>query len=230
MAKITVDFYSLHWNNIDERILENHKKIMKFFDIPMNYHNLDRVSHGHWMQWVVENSEADVVVFFEPDCIPLNKKYLEYITYCYQYNTFIGIAQVSNHIPPKSHIYAGPGFYCISKNAFNTLKKPNFCETARSDVAEEVSYKAENIGLKYRALMPTYFEKEPEEGVWPLSNLGYYGIGTVYDNSVYHLFQSRYAQNIKMFINRCEQILNNTFTTEGMYNTTLFNYQGKIVS
>ena len=229
MDNITVEFYSLHWNNIDNRILENHKKIMKFFEIPMNYHNLDKVSHGHWMQWVIKKSDADVILFFEPDCIPLNNNFINYIRYCHKYKTFIGIGQVSNHIPPKSHIYAGPGFFCISKTAFNNLGEPNFCETHRSDVAEEVSYRAENIGLKYRALMPTYFEREPEEGLWPLGNLGFYGIGTVYDNSIYHLFQSRLSKNIDLFVEKCEKVLTNSLNFNNFYSATTFEYTGNVV-
>lgn len=226
---IKVDYYSLYWNNVDTKMLEAHSKVMDFFEIPMNYHNFDRMNHGEWLQEVLRRTEADVTVIIEPDCIPLNKNFLEYIKYSYLNGSFVGIAQSSNHLEPKTHIYAGTGFYCMSKNAYSLLGQPSFKESHRGDTSEEVCYKAEEIGLRYRSLMPTYFEKEPVEGIWPLSSVGYYGIGTVYANSIYHLFQARYAQNIKMFINRCEQILDNTFSTEGMYDATLFNYTGKIV-
>ena len=78
--------------------------------------------------------------------------------------------------------------------------------------------------------MPTYFEKGSSEGVWPLGSLGYYGIGTVFDNSIYHLYQSRMAENIELFVSRCKQVIDNTFTTEGFHTSTTFNYKGKIVS
>lgn len=217
-----VEFASLHWDNVDQGMLAAHKKVMAHFNIPMNYHNLHGFNHGNWMQWVINNSESDIIVVMEPDCIPLNKNFIEYIKYAHRHETFVGIAQVSNHIPPKSHIYAAPGFYAISKKAYDKLGRPGFTETRRSDTAEEISYLAEERGMKYRALMPTYFEKPSSEGLWPLSNLGYYGIGTVFDNSIYHLYQSRMAENIEMFVKRCDEVINSTFTTEHFTPATTF--------
>ena len=217
-----IEFNSLHWNNVDKDMLSAHQRVMDYFKIPMNYDNRDGHNHGMWMQWVINNSSSDVIVFMEPDCIPLNKNYLEYIKYAYRNETFVGIAQVSNHIPPKSHIYAAPGFYAISKKAYEKLGRPSFTETRRSDTAEEICYMAEEKGMKYRALMPTYFEKPSLEGIWPLSNLGYYGIGTVFDNSIYHLYQSRMAENIEMFVKRCDKVVRDEFTTEFFTSATTF--------
>lgn len=227
--EISIEVHCLYWNNINKDMLYWHKEVMNFFNLKVNYHNLNEVNPGNWMHSVLKVSVSDVVMFFEPDCIPLNNNYLTYATYSYLNDSFVGIGQVSNHIPPKSHIYAGPGFYCMSKKAFNILGEPKFSETYRSDVAEEVSYKAESIGLRYRALLPNYFEKEPREGLWSLSNLGYYGIGTVYDNSIYHLFQARFAQNIELFIERCKNVLDSTFSTKNMISSSVFNYYGKVV-
>jgi hypothetical protein len=217
-----IEFASLHWNNVDSEMLAAHKRVMEYFNIPMNYHNRTGVNHGMWMQWVINNSESDVIVVMEPDCIPLNKNFIDYIKYAYRHETFVGIAQVSNHIPPRSHIYAAPGFYAISKKAYDKLDRPSFTETRRSDTAEEISYLAEERSMKYRALMPTYFEKPSSEGLWPLSNLGYYGIGTVFDNSIYHLYQSRMAENIDMFVKRCDEVINGTFTTKQFTPATTF--------
>ena len=154
--------------------------------------------------------------------IHCNKNLFDYIKYAYKNETFVGIAQVSNHIPPKSHIYAAPGFYAISKSAYIKLGNPSFTETRRSDTAEEICYMAEGRDMKYRALIPTYFEKPSSEGLWPLSNLGYYGIGTVFDNSIYHLYQSRMAENVDMFIKRCDQVIKNKFTTKNFTPATTF--------
>ena len=217
-----VEFNSLHWNNVDKDMLAAHHRVMDYFKIPMNYDNRDGHNHGMWMQWVINNSTSDVIVFMEPDCIPLNNNLFGYIKFAHRNETLVGIAQVSNHIPPKSHIYAAPGFYAISRKAYNELGRPSFTETLRSDTAEEICYIAENKGLKYRALMPTYFEKPSSEGLWPLSNLGYYGIGTVFENSIYHLYQSRKSENIELFVKRCDEVVNGTFTTKQFTSATTF--------
>ena len=217
-----VEFNSLHWNNVNKDMLLAHQRVMNHFKIPMNYDNRDGHNHGMWMQWVINNSSSDVIVFMEPDCIPLNNNLFGYIKFAHRNETLVGIAQVSNHIPPKSHIYAAPGFYAISRKAYNELGRPSFTETLRSDTAEEICYIAENKGLKYRALMPTYFEKPSSEGLWPLSNLGYYGIGTVFENSIYHLYQSRKSENIELFVKRCDEVVNGTFTTKQFTSATTF--------
>lgn len=219
-----VEFHSLHWSNVDVEMIRSHKRVMDHFQIPMNYHHLNGTSHGVWLDNIVSNAGSDVVVVFEPDCIPLNKNFFNYIKYAQKNNTFVGIAQVSNHIPPRSHIYAAPGFFCIRTSIYNQLGKPSFSETKRSDVGEELCYIAEEKNVRYRALMPTHFEKESSEGLWCLSNLGYYGIGTVFDDSIYHLYQSRMAENIELFKKRCEEVINGVFTTSNFNKATIFNY------
>jgi hypothetical protein len=219
---VKVEFNSLHWDNVDKDMLTAHQRVMDHFSIPMNYDNRDGHNHGMWMQWVINNSKSDVIVFMEPDCIPLNHMLFEYIKYAYYNETFVGIAQVSNHIHPKSHIYAAPGFYAMSKKAYDKLGRPSFTETMRSDTAEEICYLAESKGIKYRALMPTYFEKQSSEGYWALSNIGYYGIGTVFNNSIYHLYQSRMAENIELFTKRCKEVIDGTFDPSRFIPATTF--------
>jgi hypothetical protein len=96
-------------------------------------------------------------------------------------------------------------------------------------VAENISYLAEKTGIRYRTLYPTYFERVPREGIWPLSSYGYYGIGTVFHNSVYHLFQSRMAENIELFVKRCDEVLQNTFSTQGFRSCTDFEKLDNVV-
>ena len=217
-----VEFNSLHWDNVDKEMLSAHKRVMEHFQIPVNYHGIN-MNHGMWMQRVIQQSESDVIVFVEPDWIPINKqRLLNIIKYVRLYNTFVGIAQVSNHIPPKSHIYAAPGFFAITKAIYKRLGEPSFTETRRSDTAEELCYIAEENGVQYRALMPTFFEKPSSEGAWRLSCLGYYGIGTVFDDTVYHLYQSRKAENIELFVRRCDEVIAGTLDTSKFISATTF--------
>lgn len=100
---------------------------------------------------------------------------------------------------------------------------------SKADVAENLCYIAEQKGVRYRSLFPTCFEKEPQEGVWPLSSYGHYGIGTVFSDSVYHLFQSRLQSNIELFIKRCEDVLKNEFNTSNFIPSTTFDHIKNIV-
>ena len=48
---------------------------------------------------------------------------------------------------------------------------------------------------------------------------GYFGIGTIFDNSIYHLYQGRYNTNVELFEKRCQEIIDGTFNLEGAHNS-----------
>lgn len=209
-------------------MMDAHKKVIEHFDLDVNYYK-QNIPHGKWMDYVCKESKSDVIGFFDGDCVPLSlKAVFKAIKYVKENDSFLGIAQASNHIHPKSHIYAAPAFFFVTKSCWERINT-SFTETHRSDVAEEFCYTAEDMGIRYRCLYPTHFEGEPVEGVWPLSNYGYYGIGTVFGDSCYHLYQGRMGNNLEKFITRCEQIVAGGFSTSGFYNAT-DEYNGRKVS
>lgn len=223
-----IEFNTLYWNNTPEKIIESHKKVTDHFGIPVNYYP-ENTNHGLWMDRICRQSTSDIIGFFDSDCVPLSyDKIMECVAYVKRSKSFLGVAQVSNHIPPKSHIYAAPAFYLIHKQCWEQLQT-SFTETRRSDVGEELTYNAEAKGIRYRCLYPDTFESEPTEGLWPLGNYGYYGIGTTFAGTVYHLYQARMGQNIDLFEKRCEEIVNETFDNRFHNSSVTFNYKGNIV-
>jgi len=224
-----LELNTLYWDNVDPRIIESHKKVTSHFGIDVNYH-IENTRHGLWMDRVMRNSTSDVVGFLDGDCVPLSKQaVLDAAKFAGINNTFIGIAQVSNHIPPKTHIYAAPAFFFTSRSIWGRINT-SFSESTRGDVAEEYSYKAEFANIKYRCIYPEYFEKEPDEGLWSLSNYGYYGIGTTFGQTCYHLYQGRNNANVELFVKRCQEIIDGTFSNEGMIPSRTLNYKGNIVT
>lgn len=223
-----LELNTLYWNNNDPRIADSHKKVIEHLSLDVNYH-IENTRHGLWMDRIMENSTSDVVGFLDGDCVPLSRQaVIEAATYAALNESFIGIAQASNHIPPKSHIYAAPAFFFTSRKAWQLIKT-SFSESSRGDVAEEYCYKAEQLNIKYRCIYPDYFEKESDEGLWPLGNYGYYGIGTTFGQSCYHLYQSRKNSNVELFVKRCQDIIDGTFSNEGNTPSKILNYKGKIV-
>lgn len=195
----------LAWDNVDDRIIEAQRSVLDHFGIEYTLHR-ENVDHGSWMNLIMDSSENDVVGFLDVDCVPMNNQIVDAAkTYCEKNNSFIGIAQVSNHIPPASHIYAAPAFFFINAQCWHDLGKPTFCATENSDVAENVSYVAEAKGKPYRALYPV----KCREPLWRLGNYGMYGIGTEFIGGIFHLYQSRLAENVKMFERVCEEIVAN---------------------
>ena len=57
---------------------------------------------------------------------------------------------------------------------------------------------------------------------------GYYGIGTLFGDKIYHLYQGRVGVNVELFKNRCNQILEGHFDKSQMY-SSLREFNGKVV-
>jgi hypothetical protein len=229
----TLEIHTLSWPDNDPKMVAAHKAVTKYLELPVIYTE-QKVMHGAWMNHILENSTADVLGFFDSDCVPTNKDIVMYAAnYALAHQSFIGIAQASNHIAPKSHIFAAPAFYFIYREAWTRIGKPSFLETfpqgGRSDVAEEVSYRAEERGLRYKALYPTHFEREPVEGAWHLGNYGIYGVGSHFEGGVYHLYQGRFGNNSDLFVQRCADIVEGKFSTDGMISSKDLNYGGRVV-
>lgn len=225
-----IEFHSFHWDNFSPKILEMHARVMHHFNIDIKY-TQKNIPHGEWLDWVLKNAKSKVVAIIEPDLIPLNREIIDNaLEYVIAENSFLGCAQVSNHIAPATHIYAAPSFFFITTDCYKKLGSPSFKSIpSKADVAENLCYIAEQKGVRYRTLFPTCFEKEPQEGVWPLSSYGHYGIGTVFSDRVYHLFQSRLQSNVDLFIKRCEEVLKGEFTTSNFISSTSFEKLHKVV-
>lgn len=223
---MNISVHTLHWDNADPRIVTAHKKVFDSFNIPVIYtsQNLD---HGSWLSAICKNSTADVAVFFDIDCVPLSRKAIfDCAEYARKNKTFIGTAQAANHLHPYIHTYASPAFMAMSLNGYKELGEPYFNATEALDVAENVSYVAYFKKHRYRCLYPTLFDLKPNAD-WALTNYGRYGIGTLFSDKVYHLYQGRYAHRfpemLDLFERRCDQIVEGKFTTDGMHSCTDLN-------
>lgn len=218
---MNVEFHSLYWDNVDINLVNAHKQVMKHFNIDMNYSAIN-MNHGQWLDKILANATADVVAIIEPDCIPLNRECIDRFTkYAYENDSFVGLAQVSNHMAPALHIYAAPAMFIISVRGYNKMGRPSFADNEYYDAAELVSYCAESMGVLYKCLIPRFFEKIPTSGkVWRLGSIAVYGIGTVYDDCIYHLFESRKALNVELFVNRCKEVISGEFSTAGFLSSS----------
>ena len=223
-----ISLNTLYFPNSNPDFISAAKSVHRHFGLDVNYHE-HAVRHGSWMDHVMYTSTADVVGFLDIDCIPLTANAVkDMIKFVAKNKSIAGCAQATNHIPPMSHIFVAPCCFFIWRPLWEALGRPSFTETNRSDVCQEVCYIAEANGVRMKALYPSFFEREPEEGVWRLHNYGLYGVGTTFQNQFYHLYQSRFQSNVDLFIQRCNEVVDGTFTTDGMFESTDFNFQGRI--
>jgi hypothetical protein len=213
-----IAIHTLCCDNVAPSVLAAHQSVTEHFTLPMRYYR-ENTYHGAWMDRVIAAADEDVVGFFDVDAVPTNA---EIVTTAAEYavtrRTFIGNAQTSNHLD-RWHVFAAPSFFFISRAAWLTMQRPSFQDTHNCDVAQNISRTAERFGLDYRCLYPTHWERPTTEGVWKLSNYGHFAVGTHYHGGVYHLYQSRFNLNVALFVTRCAEITNGTFTTDGMHST-----------
>ena len=225
---MNVEIHTLAWPNTHVDMLKSHSDVCRHLGLEVGY-SIQQTPHGQWMDNILANSASDVVGFLDIDCVPTNRQVVDdAIAWAAENKSFVGIAQVSNHIPPRSHIFASPAFFFIWRKTWKAMQRPTFSETPNSDIAENVSYAAEISGIRYKTLYPTHWTAEPVEGhAWRLHTYGLYGVGTHFEEGVYHLFQGRIERNIQMFVNRCDDIIKGKFSTEHMMDSR-HPYHGKI--
>lgn len=211
-------FHTLAWPNVAQRMLECHDDVAKHWGLNVEYH-LRRVPHGEWMDWVCANlfsSGEKIVCFLEVDALPTNKNI---VGDCYDWvertRGVLGIAQTANHLDP-THVYAGPAFYMIHKDAWN-YAGVSFSETRSCDVAQLVTRQCEGKRIPVRCLYPSHYLMLPENERWYLGNYGMYGRGTYYRAGLFHLFQGRLNNSVNVFADICEKIVDNKFTTKGWH-------------
>jgi len=214
---MNVEIHTLAWPNTDSKLVKAHSDVCKHLGIDVVY-TMGMLPHGAWMSEIMSNSKADVVGFLDIDCIPTNKQVVDSsVSYCEETKSFVGIAQASNHIKPCSHIFAAPAFFFMWRETWEALQRPTFSEVPDlADVAENVSYAAEMAGIRYKTLYPTHYTKDADEGPWHLHTYGKYGIGTHFENGVYHLYQARMNNNVELFVSAADSIINGTFSTDNM--------------
>ena len=202
--KITI--HSLRWTDNNPLIIENQKKILDHFGLPLTVTE-ENIQHGKWIDRTLNTEDSDIFVFMDSDCIPLSydavKESIDHCTNGY----LVGNAQVTNCIKAKHDIFCAPSFLVISKDYYNSIGKPSAVNNYRSDIAQEFTRASVEREKRLKMYFPTTFQSVPSGGIWRLSGYGYYGIGTIYDNKTYHLYQTRFKKNVDLFVETCNLVI-----------------------
>lgn len=224
---IQVVFYG---ENRDSEITEWHKKVMQHWGRPVNYVYFPFESgyqHGQGIDWFINQTYdyTDNYIFWDMDCIPLRKDYLE-IAYdkIKDGETLYGQIQQSNHLKnimdtDCNHPYIGACGMFLSKKLYEKLGKPSFTSDNKHwDTAELLTYKCEELGYTVAGIWPKKCEgmtddeciKVDTEIQYKKSKVGCFkfGMGTTYGNSQYHAMCQNVPRSKELFINKCKEILN----------------------
>jgi hypothetical protein len=218
--------------NIDPKILQAQQQIVSKFN-PSNiayYPVLSDAPPGYTMDKLVDMLEArghDAIMFLDIDCVPLNNIALDYFFKQAYTGKVIGDAQRSNHIENNQHVFAAPHNVTFTIETYRKCGSPSFLPNYRGDVAEELTFKAEEGNIPVEIIMPLRYdappirmEWEPKDAppYWDLADgMPKYGIGTTFgweDESgsvqdlFWHMYQSFYPGQNERFIKKCEELMN----------------------
>lgn len=191
---------SFHNGNVSDELIDAQASVFEYFGLDILQVQTE-MSHGAAIDWFIRNHPWNEVAIFDIDCIPLHKHVLSDARKIVREGALYGIAQSANHLSGK--LYVGAPFICFSRDTIRDLGWPSFMESKTEDVAGEVTRAAERIGKEVRMLWPTHVEVEK----WSLADKGTFGLGTTYQDTVYHAFESRFNhESTSRFIHKCNLI------------------------
>ena len=221
MKGLRMRVHTLAWPDVDTRMVNAHESVVRHFGLTASYYRV-HMPHGEWMDKVCKDefeTGAEVVCFLEIDCVPTCETIMaRAYRWTKENRGILGIAQSANHLDPH-HIYAGPAFYMVHREAWQKVGV-TFSEQPDCDVAQFFTKVAEGLDLPIRAIYPTHYLYPADEGRWSLGNYGYFGRGTHYNGGVFHMFQGRTNNAINTFVDVCDKIVTAHFSTGGWYEST----------
>lgn len=218
---------SLFMKNINPESVRLQTEVVKKFNKSNIQHYPILTDHnpGYSMDLatqMLQKKGHDAIMFLDIDALPLNDNAIDYFFERAYAGVIIGSAQRSGHIQNDEHLFCAPHNVTFTFENFDKCNKPSFLPTYRGDVAEELTFRAEENGIEVELLMPIKFDAPPIRMDWepkdapPYWDLGKdkprYGIGTTFGNNgeemYWHMFQSFYPGQHERFVKKCEEILN----------------------
>ena len=218
---------TIFMKNIDPVLLDHQKRVVAKFNksnIP-HYHILTEAPPGYTMDKLIDMLEErshDAIMFLDIDAVPLNDSVIDHFFEQAYAGKVIGSAQRSNHIENKQHVFAAPHNVTFTIETYRKCKNPSFNPNYRGDVAEELTFAAEENNIPVEILMPLRYDAppirmdwEPKDAppYWDLADgMPKYGIGTTFgtegNEMFWHMYQSFHPGQNERFIKKCEELLN----------------------
>ena len=224
-------------------VMEWQQKVFNNFKFPINYvyNNFNYFDFGQALDSFTTATKdfVDYWVHFDIDAIPLYENVLQEIyDKIKDKKSLWGCASQSNHIfvnGTKQHAYCNSSTFGLAIDFYKKLGSPSFRHTNRGDMAEEITWKAQELGYTICLVYPQGYDGvTPEEAnqykIAPYSDLdnGFkFGMGTNYANMIYHATMQIVPRSTDLFIQKCQEtIKNNTIN----YKEILVDYLQRLPS
>jgi len=199
---VVVSFYM---PNIARRVIAAQRQALKRFvpdDVAIEQIRTLR-NHGDALTRFMRETRYRTVLFLDIDCIPIRPGAIEGLLTMAEQGHLAGAAFRANHRDNGQHIYAGPFCLAVTREVYQRLGNTDFAPSRRGDVAEELTFAAEKVGVPIDLLWPV----SSDDSIWALTGGKRYGHGTTYDGGFWHAFQIRLRKHQTEFVERCAAFL-----------------------
>jgi len=200
---------SFYRDNIPKEAVDLQRAVFAKFgyklrQIKFSVNDITRGFHGEAIQnFLFSCDKRDCALIFDVDAIPLSRYSIPSLAQNALCGRVCGTAQQSNFLH-ADHPYASPAFFGITIDTFYKLGG-KCAQTQRSDAVEELTWKAQEIGIPVSLFWPHSSETKK----WKLGLIQWYGIGTTYASRgfpiAYHQFEARVSTD--NFVCKCKEIL-----------------------
>jgi hypothetical protein len=215
-----IEAVSVYMDNIPKEMREAQMAVWEHFYPSMMSHHHTYLSHGRTLDKLLEYTTADILVIADIDAIPLNAFVVHQMAQYASHDGISGNAQSTSHKGDYNHVFVAPSFMAIDVAKYRAIGSPSFEQTARADVAQEVTIAFERAGYQPKFLYPIHFEQSPvpvtlpngivsDPPFWITANRPY-GLNTTFSFNhkphSFHGFQSSHDQHNR-FIEKCGEVL-----------------------
>jgi hypothetical protein len=198
----SIGIYSCAKNNISMEVVDLQRRVFSLYGLSIQQDIVD-CSHGDYLNQVLNSTTKDYVIFFDIDCIPLSADFYPIIKSDMENGLLSGAIGCANHLNPHE-VYVHPCFMGFSMQLYNTCGRPDLRNTHIHDTAQSFTKQCidANQSVKYWEI------SDGGDGAWNMSPRNIrFGHGTVYENMIYHQYESRIEQYQHAFIKKCKSIL-----------------------
>jgi hypothetical protein len=206
MKKSPLRIFAFYKSNVNPRVPQYQQAVFRKFGQKIEYITNEDFEHGDFLNYACRNiKDTDFLVFFDVDCIPVQRNWLDKLLIDLQEpNSLVGAAQTANHLQDGKNIYVSPFFFGISTAYLKALNYPDMRMTEDMDAGQNLTKKVIENGGNVKYWWPTDIEKEE----WYLHDPIHtkFGPGTTYNHLVYHAFFSRFDQSYR-FIKKAKLVL-----------------------
>ncbi|RFM27815.1 hypothetical protein [Deminuibacter soli] len=198
--------FSFYNNKVNPEVPVYQKAVFQKFGCSVNHIVDQKFSHGDFLNHICRTvTDTDYLVFFDIDCIPLHKFWLQQLLAdLLEPRTIVGAAQTANHLRDAKNLYVSPFFFAISTAYLKALDYPDMNMTDDMDAGQNLTEHIERENGQVKYWWPTHVEDEK----WYLHHPQHqvFGLGTTYNDTIYHAFYSR--DNLSDgFIRKCKSLL-----------------------